>query len=116
MKNIIHRFSNINEQVQYTIGSNKRENSYIVEKSNFDDIWFHASDYPSCHVIAKMPKNLNKKQRMTIIKFGVLLCKQNTNQLKNMSNILFNYTKIKNVKNTEVEGMVVASELKYIKL
>lgn len=114
MKNIIHRFSNINDSVHYIIGSNKRENSYIVENGNFDDLWFHATEYASCHVVAKMPKNLNKKQIRTIIKFGAQLCKQNTNNLKNEKGIIFNYTRLKNVKNSEIEGTVIASELKYI--
>lgn len=114
MKNIFHRFSNINETVHYIIGNNKQENSYIVENGSFDDLWFHATEHASCHVVAKVPKNLNKKQIKTIIKYGVQLCKQNTNNLRKENKTMFNYTKLKNVKTTEVEGMVIASDLKYV--
>ena len=112
MKNIVHTFSNIPAPVQFSIGSNSRENTYLIDLAKRTDIWFHAQDYPSCHVIAQMPNNLSKKQKMTIIKMGSRLCKQHTNKLKNEKTLEISYTEIKNIVKSEVEGTVLTSNLK----
>ena len=112
MKNIVHIFSNIPGPVQFSIGSNARENTYLIDLANRTDIWFHAQDYPSCHVIAQMPNNLSKKQKMTIVKMGSRLCKQHTNKLKNEISLQINYTEVKNLVKSEIEGTIFTSNLK----
>ena len=46
----------------------------------------------------------------TIIKKGALLCKENTNKLKSLSNHVFMYTYVKNVVKTNVPGTVILNE------
>ena len=115
MKHIVHSFSNIPVAIEYYIGNNARENTHILNLASRQDIWFHAEDHPSCHVIARVPQNsikLTKKQKMTIIKMGCMLCKSNTNSLKNEKNINMNYTEVKNVEKSETAGTVYTSNLK----
>jgi len=112
MKNIIHTFSNIPTQIHFSIGCNARENTYLIDLANRTDIWFHAQDHPSCHVIAKMPDKLNKKQTMTVIKMGARLCKEHTNKLKHEKAIEINYTPVKNLIKSEKDGTVFTSHTK----
>jgi predicted ribosome quality control (RQC) complex YloA/Tae2 family protein len=112
MKHIYHSFQNINIQIEYWIGTNARENTHIIGLSNREDIWFHAQDHPSCHVIARIPRGLTKKQKMTIVKMGCMLCKQHTNKLKNETKLQINYTQIKNITKSETEGTVLTCNLK----
>ena len=42
----------INEQFgKILIGKNAKENWDIIDMAEPDDIWFHLSYYPSCHLI-----------------------------------------------------------------
>lgn len=116
MRTIIHRFPNINAPVHYHIGTNAQENSHLIEQSNFQDLWFHAEDQSSCHVVAIMPQipTLTKKQYTTIIKMGATLCKHNTNKLKKEKNISISYTRIKDITLTNTPGMVYTENLKTV--
>jgi len=78
------------------------------------DLWFHAKDVSSCHVVCEVPDNLSKKDMKYIIKVGALLCKSNTNNIKSIKNITIIYTFIKNVIKTEVPGCVVTTNTKNI--
>jgi predicted ribosome quality control (RQC) complex YloA/Tae2 family protein len=95
----------LNEIITYFIGSNAEDNWKIIDKSKLDDIWFHLSDYPSCHVIANLSKKYNKKDQKYIIKQGAILCKQNS-KFKSEKNIKIVYTNIKNIKKTDIVGSV----------
>ena len=114
MKHIIHSFSNIPFAIEYHIGKNSRENTHILNLADRNDLWFHAKNYPSCHVIAHIPRTikLTKKQRMTIIKMGCMLCKINTHSLINYHKIGINYTEIKNIEKSEIDGTVHPHNLK----
>ena len=115
MKHIIHRFSNIPFAIEYYIGMNTRENIYILDLAYMHDIWFHAEEHSSCHVIARVPKSpkyMTKKQRSTIIKMGCVLCKVNTNSLRNQKNIHINYTEVKNMKISKTDGTVCTKNLR----
>ena len=110
MKNVIHTFPNISTNIQYSIGCNAQENAYLIDLANRTDLWFHAQDFPSCHVIAYVPRmKLTKKQTMTIIKMGCMLCKRHTNKLKNEKQLEINYTEIKNITKSDKEGTVFTS-------
>jgi predicted ribosome quality control (RQC) complex YloA/Tae2 family protein len=101
-------FQNLDEIITFHIGKSKEDNFRIIDIANPEDLWFHAKDTPSCHVIALMPENndYTKKELMSIIKHGAMLCKENTTKINNLSNVEFLYTKIKNVVKTKVVGCV----------
>ena len=83
MKEIIKLVDDTN--ITFFIGTNRGDNYNIIELANSNDLWFHANDDPSCHVIAVMPLSVNKRTKQKIITQGCLLCKQNTNALKRIS-------------------------------
>ena len=83
MKEIIKLVDDTN--ITFFIGTNRYENYNIIDLANPNDLWFHANDDPSCHVIAVMPISVNKHTKHKIITQGCLLCKQNTNSLKRIS-------------------------------
>ncbi len=109
-------FDYIGEEIIYYIGKNEKDNFRIIDMASEDDIWFHANDVPSCHVIMKMPESesIDKKHLKVLIKKGALLCKQNTNKLVNESKVEFCYTSIKNVSKTEKMGCVDTKNTKTI--
>jgi predicted ribosome quality control (RQC) complex YloA/Tae2 family protein len=98
----------INQSIQYFIGENANDNWSIIDDANPDDIWFHISDRPSCHVIANIQIKLTKKEMKYVIKQGALLCKQNS-KYKSERNLTIVYTKIQNVKKTNIVGSVEIS-------
>jgi predicted ribosome quality control (RQC) complex YloA/Tae2 family protein len=112
---IIH-FSNIKSSITYYIGKSKLDNFNLINISNPNDLWFHANNTSSCHVVAKIPEEeneiLTKKQIMTIIKKAALLCKQNTNKLYQEKNIEIIYTLVKNITKTDKNGTVIANNIK----
>ena len=115
MKHIIHSFSNIPIAIEYYIGVNKRENTYIFDLASIYDIWFHAEEYPSCHVIARVPGksiNLSKKQKSTIIKMGCQLCKKHSSYLKDRLQISICYTEVKYVEKSEITGTINTKHLR----
>jgi len=97
----------LDREITFYIGQHKNENFDVIDKGDPDDLWFHANDVSSCHVVAIIPKDiiLNKELRY-IIKAGALLCKRYTNKLKNISKIEIIYTEIKNIEKTEYSGCV----------
>jgi len=111
-------FPNIPLQgITYYIGKNASDNFEIIDLSQPEDIWIHANNTSSCHVIAVIPEEagFTKKQMMTIIKKGFSLCQQYTNKLINQKNTEFIYTKVKNIIKTEKNGeVVVTNGKKYV--
>lgn len=99
-------FSNLGISIDYIIGQNANENFDIIDKANSNDLWFHAKDYSSAHVIATKIDTLNKKDLKYIIKRGGLLCKQYTNKIKSMKNVEVIWTDIHNVSKTKILGTV----------
>jgi hypothetical protein len=83
MKEIIKLVDDTN--ITFLIGTDRCDNYNIIEISNPNDLWFHANDVPSCHVIAVVPPSVNKCTKRKVITQGCLLCKQNTNTLKRVS-------------------------------
>ena len=112
MKTEIVYFENIKEEITFYIGKNGKDNFDVIDMGEPNDLWFHSNEGSSCHVVAKIPEDidLNKKKMLTIIKKGALLCKENTNKLKSQSNHVFMYTCVKNVVKTNVPGSVILSE------
>ena len=58
---------------EYEIGKSSQENHDIIDKANPYDLWFHVSNYPSCHVICKLEDiKYDKKMFNKIVKQGAL--------------------------------------------
>jgi predicted ribosome quality control (RQC) complex YloA/Tae2 family protein len=104
----------VKREVTYYIGKNQEENFSVIDKGNPDDLWFHAEDISSCHVVCEVPDDINKKELRYIITTGALLCKNNTNKLKSIKNVNIIYTKISNVVKTDVPGCVLTNNTKTI--
>jgi len=116
MKQEIIMFNNIKTPITYYIGSNKSDNFKILDYVKETDIWFHIFDCSSCHVVVSIPEKeqelLTKKQVMTIIKRGALLCRQYTNKVKKEKNVEVIYTQVKNITKLQEEGSVLAKNTK----
>jgi predicted ribosome quality control (RQC) complex YloA/Tae2 family protein len=102
--------------VTFHIGKKQDDNFDVIDMVAGNDLWFHANNISSCHVVCEVPKdqNLSKKQMMYLVKIGALLCKNNTNKLKSVSNVEIIYTKIQNVTKTSVPGCVITKNTKMI--
>jgi predicted ribosome quality control (RQC) complex YloA/Tae2 family protein len=99
--------SRLNESVTYHVGQNAKDNFAVIDSAESpNDIWFHASEESSCHVVCLVPLTMDKKVRHLIVKQGALLCKINTPKLKCLKNTEIIYTEIGNVKKTQVDGQV----------
>jgi predicted ribosome quality control (RQC) complex YloA/Tae2 family protein len=119
MKTEIVYFDNIKKEITFYIGKDCKDNFAIIDNATPNDIWFHAKDESSCHVIAEIPEEMlenkqDKKVWLTICKKGADLCKQNTNKLKQKTNVEIIYTFIKNVKKTTTIGCVTVENEKKI--
>lgn len=115
MKEITVYFDNIVDDVVYYIGTSAQDNFDVIDKGRPDDIWFHAKDVSSCHVVAQVPDFIEKQGLRTIIKRGARLCKEHTAKLKNHDNTEIIYTRVKNVTKTETIGCVTTKHTKTIK-
>lgn len=113
MKTEVVYFSQLNEDIEFLIGKNSEDNFNIIDISSPNDIWFHLNDYPSCHVIAKVPDKIDRRNIKFIIKKGALLCKENS-KYKSNKNLDIIYTKVKNVKKTNILGTVTTTGTKII--
>ena len=106
MKQEFVYFENIVDDVIYYIGTNALDNFAVIDMGKPTDYWFHANNVSSCHVVVKIPHDINKRALKTILKRGALLCKQNTNKLSKCDNVEFVYCQVKNVMKTDVPGLV----------
>lgn len=99
--------------VKFYIGENRHDNFDVIDMGMPNDLWFHAKNISSCHVVAELPDdNLKKKELQEIIQNGCRLCKEHTSKLNGLHNVEFIYTQIKNVTKTKTPGMVTLSESK----
>jgi len=101
------------QDILFIIGRVQQENHKVIDMGGPNDIWFHASETPSCHVVAIIPDGVWES---CIVKMGALLCKQYTNKLKSTKNVEIVYTRVKNVEKLHVPGSVNVKEGKYIKV
>jgi predicted ribosome quality control (RQC) complex YloA/Tae2 family protein len=104
----------LKREFTFYIGKNQNENFEVIDKGTSNDLWFHANNISSCHVVCCIPVFLCKKDMQYIIKVGALLCKNNTNKLKSMKKVEIIYTCIKNVVKTDVPGSVTTQNTKTI--
>jgi predicted ribosome quality control (RQC) complex YloA/Tae2 family protein len=95
----------LNQEIEFVVGKNAQENFDIIEEAEPHDIWFHVEGMPSCHVIAKVARDFNKKELAPIIKQGCLLCKIQS-KYANIQKLPIVYTKVKDVEKLERVGSV----------
>ena len=106
MKKEVLLLQGLNREITFHIGQNKNENFDVIDKGDPDDLWFHANEISSCHVVANIPSDISDKDRKYIIKAGALLCKKYTNKIKSLNDIEVVYTKIKYIEKTQYIGCV----------
>lgn len=104
----------LNKTITFYVGQNQNENFDVIDMGNQNDIWFHANNISSCHVVACIPEDINKKDIRYIIKMGANLCKNNTNKIKNAKKVEFIYAYIKNIEKTDILGCVNVNNKKTI--
>jgi len=116
MKTEVVFIQGLNREITFYIGKNQNENFDVIDKGKPDDIWFHAKNISSCHVVTDIPVGSiqNKKMLYYIIKTGALLCKQNTNKLKSQTKVEISYTLCKNITKTDVPGCILTTYSKTI--
>ena len=104
----------LKREIIYYIGKSKEDNFAVIDAGSNNDLWFHAANESSCHIVCELPEDLDKNDIKYIIKVGALLCKNNTNKLKSKQNVEFIYTQIKNVTKTDIVGCVQTTNTKLI--
>ena len=110
-------FTNGKLTIDYMIGLNAQDNFNIIDLGNPNDIWFHVSDLPSCHIIACTSKEdkLTKKEIQMIVKRGAIICKQNS-KYTNVPKLQITYTKLMNIQKSNPVGSVITTNTKTIEV
>jgi hypothetical protein len=112
MKIVSKYINSLDKQVEFYVGDDAKNNNEIIDNAKPEDLWFHVQGFSSCHVIANISKlELNKKQLGQIITQGALLCKMNS-RYSHMGDLAIIYTRIKNVKKTNIVGLVMSKDTK----
>jgi len=104
----------LKREIVFHIGKNKDDNFEVIDNGRSNDIWFHAKDISSCHVVCELPEDIDKKELRYIVKAGAILCKNNTVKLKCCKNVQVIYTEIKNIRKTTIPGCVTTENTKTI--
>lgn len=85
------------EGYEIYLGKNNKQNDYLISKaSNPKDLWFHAYNCPSSHVLLKI-KNDQKYPKAEVLEYCARLVKENS-PLKNSTKASIIYTERKNLK------------------
>jgi hypothetical protein len=110
------QFPNMKNKVSFYVGQTAVDNIAAILRASPTDLWFHAKDTSSCHVIAVVPSGINKKQISTIIKHGACLCKRSTNKLICVKNIDIIYTQRQYVEidDTKTGRVTIVNDCKMI--
>lgn len=102
-------------QIDFLVGQNAQENHDLIDAADQQDLWFHVSGHPSCHVIGKIPEDieLDKSDIMKIVKQGAIICKS-FSKFKSDKNVKIDYTLVKNVTKLKIQGSVSITYAKCI--
>jgi predicted ribosome quality control (RQC) complex YloA/Tae2 family protein len=106
-------FPNLGLNVEYFIGKSAKENFEIIDSAEPHHIWFHISGEPSGHVIAALPEDLDRKDRVYIIKQGAVLCKQHS-KFASMKNVEIVYAFVKDLQKGDRLGSVIVQNDKTV--
>jgi predicted ribosome quality control (RQC) complex YloA/Tae2 family protein len=115
MRTITRYIECLKINVDFVVGTNAKENHDIIDAANPEDLWFHISEHPSCHVISKIQPGIeiDKKEMQKIAKQGAVVCKEMSG-LKKEKNVKIDYTAIKYVTKGEKPGSVNITNAKQI--
>jgi len=102
----------LKRNITFYIGTNAVDNFTAIEAGSPEDIWFHADDASSCHVVAVVPEDIDRKEKLWIIKRGSLLVKQHTKKFVSIKNLPIIYTEIQNIEITDKAGKVFVDPAK----
>jgi hypothetical protein len=102
----------LKRNITFYIGTNAADNFDAISAGGPEDIWFHADDASSCHVIAVMPEDIDRKEKLWIIKCGARLVKQHTKKFVSMKNLPVICTEIQNIEMTDTAGKVIVDPAK----
>ena len=98
------------------IGKNNKQNDYLISKiASKEDLWFHGLNFPSAHVILKVPNN-KKEPNREVLEFCAKLTKENS-KAKNSGKTSIIMTKRKNLKkppNTYLGYVTYKNEIEII--
>ena len=95
-------------------GKNAKNNTLIINEASDEDLWYHVTDMPSLHVIAKINDlELTKQQYKNVVMRGAKITKM-FSKYSSCKSLMITYTKIKNVQITNVPGLVNLIEYKNI--
>jgi predicted ribosome quality control (RQC) complex YloA/Tae2 family protein len=112
MKEILFNVMEDNHEIKnikIKLGENAKENWNILKNVNDNYWWLHLDAYPSGHIIIE-----NENPPKEIIEEAMILCKNNT-KYKNLKNLYFFMTQIKNLKKGDEIGEVYFKNKKKIK-
>jgi predicted ribosome quality control (RQC) complex YloA/Tae2 family protein len=113
MKIITKTIESLKLDVDFIVGQNATENHEIIDQADPEDLWFHITGQPSCHVIGKIPDDMDKQKLKKIAIQGAVLCKS-FSKFKSEKNVKVDYTKIKYVTKLETPGSVSITNSKQI--
>ena len=115
MRKVTKYIEAIREYIEFRVGQNAKENFDLIDDSEADDIWFHISQLPSCHVVASIPvdKNYDKNILKKIAVQGAVICKQ-FSKYKSEKVVHVMYTPIHHVIKTPTIGAVSVEQYKTI--
>ena len=100
-------------KVEYFIGKSAKENFEIIDAAEPHHIWFHIAGQSSCHVIASIPEDLDRKHRIYIVKQGAVLCKQHS-KFASLKNVEIVYAFVKDLQKGHRVGSVAVQNEKTI--
>jgi predicted ribosome quality control (RQC) complex YloA/Tae2 family protein len=92
------------------IGRNAKSNEQIIKMSHPESLWFHINNISSAHIIFETKGDDIPKRYINQVALKLFNYKNN---LPKNCNVI--YTKVKNVKLTNVLGTVVPSNTKLLK-
>jgi len=102
-------------KIDFLVGQNAQENHDLIDAADEEDLWFHVSEHPSCHVIGKIPDgvDIDKSDLMKVVKQGAVICKS-FSKFKSDKNVKIDYTWIKNVTKLKTPGSVSIVDAKCV--
>ena len=63
----------IKREITFHIGKNKNENFEVIDNATKSDIWFHAKDISSCHVVCELPDDITPTEKKNETKHNYYL-------------------------------------------
>jgi predicted ribosome quality control (RQC) complex YloA/Tae2 family protein len=91
-------------EILFRIGQCKEDHHQMIDESSPQDLWFHLEDFPSSHIIASVPDDLNREKVKEIIRYGIRLSREKS---KYGSDVAVVYRRIRDVKKSNVIGEVI---------